>query len=224
MINKKIIVIITVLLSSIFSDAEAAGGRYFFEFSGGVGIPGLRNLSDELSLQEKDGIPPGISASVSLGRSIMEDRWSVEARLALTRYPSFSYANEFQEFEGPLLHYGFYVVVKRNLRPGKETFVPRIGAGIGYGKTELSAGKGMIDGPQAMILMQIGHRIKPHIDLFAEAVWTPLLREEAYTSPFSVESDYDGILDSNEKRMSDGYSSMEFRIGIKVSLKPQEGY
>ena len=119
-----------------------------------------------------------------------------------------------------MLHYGYSIIVKRCLRPGKETFVPQIGVGLGFGKTELSAGKGMIDGPEAIVLLQIEHRIKMYVDLVAEAVWTPLIMEETYRSPFSVQSDYDGILDSDENRLSDGYSSVEFRLGIKVRLKP----
>ncbi|MBN2185665.1 MAG: hypothetical protein JW746_10085 [Candidatus Krumholzibacteriota bacterium] len=224
MVKNTAVVVLTVLISLFSCSAEAGDSRYFFQITGGVGQSILKNLSDELSTQDQDGIPLGFSAAVSLGRSLMDGKWSIEAQMNLTRYPAFSYANEFQEFNGPLLHFGYSIVFKRCLRPGKETFVPRIGVGLGFSKTELSAGKGMLDGPEAIILLQVDHRIKTHIDLVAEAVWIPLIREEIYRSPFSVQSDYDGILDSNEKRLSDGYSSVEFRLGIKVRLKPPKQY
>ena len=222
MIKKTAVSAVIVILLFFSSTAEAGNSRYYFQITGGAGQPLLKNLSDELSTQNQDGIPPGFSAAVSLGRLLMNDKWSIEAQMNLTRCPSFSYANEFQEFSGPLLHYGYSIIVKRCLRPGKETFVPRIGVGLGFGKTELSTGKGMIDGPEAIVLLQVDHRIKMHIDLVAEAVWTPLIMEETYSSPFSIQSDYDGILDSYEKRLSDGYSSVEFRLGIRVRLKPPE--
>ncbi|MBN2069916.1 MAG: hypothetical protein JW814_00550 [Candidatus Krumholzibacteriota bacterium] len=220
-------ILATVLLAGLISGnalSQERESEYYFKLSGGVSQPYLRNLSDELAAQGRDGLSPGYCAAVSLGRSLMEGKWSFEIGMNLSRYPSFRYENEFQDFSGTIVHYGFAVIAKRCLRPGKESLVPYVGVGIGYGKTQLSGEAGKLDGPEAIILLQLEHRVGQYIDIMAESVWTPLILNERYSSPFTVESDYDGIIDRYERDMNDGFSSIELRIGIKVWLKPPRKY
>ncbi len=220
--------LVSILLSH---PSEAGESKYFFRFAAGTSLPFIKNLSDELALQGQNSVSPGYSVGVSLGRAFMNNSWSLEGHISISRYPIFHYENNFpedndafQEFEGRLLHYGYFVILKKCFRPGKDKLVPYAGIGAGYGKLDLSSGGGKIDAPEIQVLLQLEHRVGSHVCILAECIWTPLISEEQYSSPFLVENDYDYIAGSNGQPLDDGFSSVDFRLGVKVWLKPPKNF
>ena len=223
---KRILIIPLSLLAiaSACSGPAAADESFYIKISGGGSYPILPNLSDELSRQGDESTGIGYSAAFSFGKSFLENRWAAEACFSLSRHPSFRYENEYEDFSANVGYYGFYLIVKRCLRPESVSFVPYIGAGAGYGRVNLTSGASKLDGFGGIVIAQIEHRIRDNMCLLAEGAWNVLPFEERYSSPFLEESDNDAILDGMERPLNDTFNSFEFRVGIKIRLMPPRSY
>lgn len=205
------------------SPAEAAGETYF-RAAGGASSPITPNLSDELSLQGTDGPGIGWTASVSLGRSFSHGAWAAELWADISRYPNFPYVNEYEEFDGDLTNYSFLLVGKRNLFPSSERFTPWLGIGAGYGQSTIARGGGKIAGLQAMGLLQLETALRGNIFLLVEGSYLIAPGSTEFDSPFLERSALDRILDSSGEPLAEQFSSVNFRVGIIVRLKPPDPY
>lgn len=217
--------VVLLTLSAAAAGSKADQGRFFTKFTGGVCVPYLSGLDEELELQGRSGVDPGIAFAVSIGRTLLDDNIAVELSFNLSRHPTFYYNNGLEgdladEFYGKLTHYGFHLAAKKCFRPGSTRFVPYAGMGLGYGNTSLISGGGKIDGFESIAFIQLEHEVRENIRIIAEGMYCWAWTDKKYSSPFLEESDYDNIIDSNELPLEDRYSSIEFRVGVTILLKP----
>jgi len=215
---------VMTLAATLAAPAAAADSNVFLKVAVGGSYPFLQNLNDELETQGRDQLATGASIGISLGRMFSERKWGLEAWFDLARYQSFKFENEYESFEGDMTHYNFMLVGKRNLSPSNEKFRPYIGAGMGYGYTNIARAGGKIDGLQGMILLQFEARIRDNIALLLESNFLTTFDKSNYDSSFLESSDYDTILDSNGDPLEDRFTSIDLRIGIQVWLKPPSKY
>jgi len=198
--------------------------RFFFKAAGGYSHPFLPNLSNELETQGHDGLRGGFGGCIALGRTLVEKRWALEFSLAIAYYPSFDYENEFDAFEGKMSHYDFAVIFKRCLLPDAERIVPSIGAGLGYGITNLISGGGKIQTVHALALAQLEAPINDDVSFLLEASYGAGLESKTFENPFLENVPGDVVLDANGIPLEDRFSGFTVRIGIMVWLKapPEE--
>ncbi len=213
-----------IALAATSVHAESRYGKFYAEFTAGGTLPYMSNLSSELDLQGGKKIDPGYGFATLLGRTFMEKRWALEFYASLSRFPSFDYLNDFEDFEGKLTYYGFALIAKRCILPESETIIPYIGAGFGYGTASLATGAGKITGYEAIGRAELEYRFRDNISIIAEGVYTYGLSVKKYSSPFLETSDLDVIYDSSETPLEDRFSSLSFRVGVKFWLKPPREY
>jgi len=223
---KRILIIPLSLLAiaSACSGLAAAEESFYVKISGGGSYPILPNLSNELALQGDESPGIGYSAAFSFGRSFFEKRWAAEAYFSVSRHPSFRYKNGYEDFSANVGYYGFYLLVKKCLRPESVSFVPYIGGGVGYGRMNLTSGAAKLDGFACIVTAEVEHRIRDNMCLFAEGALNVLPFVEPYSSPFLEESDNDAILDWMERPLEDTFNSFELRLGIRIRLMPPKSY
>ena len=164
------------------------------------------------------------SSSKAKRRTFFERQWAAEVYFSVSRYPTFHYENSFEAFNGKATHYGFAVVLKKCLLPESESFIPWIGIGAGYGQLSVVSGAGKIDGFEGLVQLELEQRIRGNISIHAEGVWSPPFSEERYSSPFLEGVNQDVIYDSDENPLNDAFSAFEFRIGVKIWLRPPKQY
>ncbi len=213
-----------LLAAALTAPATAADSNVFLKATVGGSYPLMPNLNNELKTQGRCELSAGPSFSMSIGRAFSKHKWALELWFDLSRYQSFKYENAYESFEGDMTHYNFMLVGKRNLWPSNEIFRPYLGAGAGYGYTNIARAGGKIDGLQGMILLQFESRIKDNITLFMESVFLTTFDQSKYDSSFLESSDYDSIFDSSGEPLEERFSSFDLRIGIQAWLKPPSKY
>ncbi|MCK4538181.1 MAG: hypothetical protein KAV42_05225 [Candidatus Krumholzibacteria bacterium] len=216
--------IITTLIAVIPAMSSARESRFYLKASGGGSYPMLPSLTTELSIQGNEALSTGYSFAVSLGKTFRNGGWAGEAWLTVSRYPSIHYQNNFEDFNANLSKYSYAFVFKRCLRPGSKSFVPWVGAGLGYGSASLVSGAVKLDGFEGLTLLQLEHRIKDNISLLVEGIYSISFSEKRFSSSFLETSHYDTILDSMENPLNDRFSSFDLRIGVTIWLKPPRPY
>lgn len=199
-------------------------GNVFMKATVGGSYPFMENLNAELKTQGRCELSAGASFSMSIGRAFSKHKWALEAWFDFARYQSFKYENDYESFEGDMTHYNFMLVGKRNLWPTNEIFRPYIGAGFGYGYTNIARAGGKIDGLQAMLIVQFESRIKDNLAMFFESSFLTTLDRSNYDSSFLESSAYDAIQDSNGDPLDERFSSVDLRIGIQAWLKAPAKY
>jgi hypothetical protein len=213
-----------LLAAASFAAPAWADGNVFLKFTAGGSYPFMNNLNDELKAQGRCGLTTGLSASVSVGRLFAGRKWGAELWFDVARYQSFKYENAYESFSGDITHYDFMLVGKRNLWPSNANFSPYIGAGLGYGYTNIARSGGKIDGMQGMVLLQFESMIKDNITMFIESSFVTTFNKSKYDSSFLESSAYDAILDSNGDPLDERFTSVDLRIGIQAWLKPPRKY
>jgi outer membrane protein W len=206
------------------SPTIAQDSNVFMKATIGGSYPFMENLNTELKTQGRCELSTGVSFSMSIGRAFSQHKWALELWFDLARYQSFKYENAYEDFEGDMTHYNFMLVGKRNLWPSNNIFRPYIGAGFGYGYTNIARAGGKIDGLQAMLLMQFESRIKDNLTMFLETTFLTTVDRSKYDSSFLESSAYDAIQDSNGDPLEERFSSVDLRIGIQAWLKPPSKY
>jgi hypothetical protein len=198
-------------------------GRFFLRAGGGVSIPYLTNLSNELEFQGTKNAPRlGYTFAVSLGRTFPANQWSAEVHISASFYPEFDYTavgDTSGGFPGHLEHYDYGVILRRNLLPNNRRFQPWIGAGIGLGQTNLINGGGKFYAPEAIAAGRLETAITDNINFAAEAVYYAGLMSRTYKNAFLQNVSGDAILNSQGQELMDRYRSFDVRIGITVYLK-----
>lgn len=215
-----IMAIIAFLLTPFTPCVAEEEGRFFLKANAGYSIPFLPALSSELDLQGQSDIQGGLGLSVSLGRTFLERTWALEALFAVAFYPEFNYENDHEDFEGDLSHYDFALVCKRFLLPEDKTIAASIGAGIGYGITNLISGGGKMDSFEAVGIAQFESKLKDNISLLLEGSYCYAFNEDRFEKPFLENVPGDVVHDSEGNPLEDRYSSLEIRAGVIIWLKP----
>jgi hypothetical protein len=212
-----ILAAMTVMLA-----APCAGqrDRFFLKAGGGYSHPFLPNLSSELEFQGREGVRGGFGGCISLGRTLWERQWAVEFLVAISYYPSFDYENEYDEFKGRMSHYDFAAVCKKCLLPDSERLIPYIGAGIGYGITNLISGGGRIRTVHALALAQLEVPLRDNTSFLVEAAYGTALEKDTFENAFLEDVPGDVVLDSSGAPVEDRYSALNVRIGIIQWLRP----
>ena len=213
-----------LLAAALTAPAAATDSNVFLKATAGGSYPLMPNLNSELQTQGRCELSAGMSFSMSIGRAFAKHKWGLELWFDLARYQSFKYENAYESFEGDMTHYNFMLVGKRNLWPSNEIFRPYLGAGFGYGYTNIARAGGKIDGLQGMVLLQFESRIKDNLTLFMEGTFLTTFDKSEYDSSFLESSTYDSILDSNGDPLAERFSSVDLRIGIQAWLKPPSKY
>jgi opacity protein-like surface antigen len=213
-----------ILAAVLTAPATAADSNVFLKATAGGSYPFMSNLNNELKAQGRCELSPGLSFSMSIGRAFSQHKWALELWFDFARYQSFTYENDYESFEGEMTHYNFMLVGKMSLWPSNEIFRPYLGAGFGYGYTNIARAGGKIDGLQGMLIFQVESRIKDYLTLFMETSFLSTFDSSKYDSSFLESSNYDAIFDSNGDPLNERFSSIDLRIGIQAWLKPPSKY
>jgi outer membrane protein W len=204
--------------------SSAADSNVFFKATAGGSYPFMENLGDELRTQGRSELTTGLSVGVSVGKLFSQRKWGLELWFDHSRYQSFKYENEYESFEGDMTHYNFMLVGKWNLRPASDLFRPYLGAGLGYGYTNIARAGGKIDGLQGMLLLQLESRIKDNLAFFVEGFFLSTFTRDKYDSSFLEGSAYDAILGSDGNPLDERFTSFDLRIGVLAWLKRPSKY
>jgi outer membrane protein W len=213
-----------LLIAALTAPAAAQDSNVFLKTTIGGSYPFMQNLNSELKSQGRCELTTGLSFSMSIGRLFAKRKWGLELWFDVARYQSFKYENDYESFEGEMTHYNYMLVGKRNLWPSNDIFRPYLGAGFGYGYTNISRAGGKLDGLQGMILLQFESRIKDNITMFVESTFLTTFDKDKYDSSFLESSNYDAIFDSNGDPLAERFTSIDLRIGIMAWLKPPSKY
>ncbi len=213
-------VLAVVFLLALCSPLRAVSGRFFVHLDGGASVPSLTNLNDELAVQEQDKVGAGYGLGVSIGHSLLEERWSLELHFATMFYPSFDYENEYEYFPSEMKHYAFALVARRNFLIESERFHPSLGAGIGYGQTNLVAGGGKLGAAEGLVTGRFGVSVRSNLEIAVECSYYAGLQTKEFRAPFLENVNTDVVLDSAGKPLEDRFRSLDVRLGLTVWLKP----
>ena len=199
--------------------------QFFLKADLGAGLPSMPNLSDELGLQGDESIGGGYSFAIALGRTLAEHAWAFELHFGVSFLPEFSYVNEYEDFTADLTHYSFALVAKKNLLPESDVFRPWIGAGAGWGVTNLISGSGKTQGVELLGLAQLEIAMRETLSFLLEASYCYGLAEDAFENPFLENiAGEDAVLRTDGEPLEDRYAAFELRVGILVWLPPPEEF
>ena len=188
--------------------------EFFLKANIGGNLPSMPNLSDELALQGDESIGGGYSFAVALGRTIAEHAWAFELHFGVSFLPEFTYVN-----------YSFSLLAKKNMLPQSEVFRPWIGAGAGWGVTNLISGSGKTQGVEALGLLQLEVVLRENLSLLVEGTYCYGLAEDAFENPFLENiAGRDAVLRSDGEPLEDRYSAAAFRVCVLVWLPPPEEF
>ncbi|MCX5754157.1 MAG: outer membrane beta-barrel protein [Candidatus Krumholzibacteria bacterium] len=213
---------LSILLVIVFcSPLLAADGRFFVKFGAGASVPTLKNLNEELKLQKRDKVGPGYGLGVSLGRTFFEERWSLELHFLAAFYPAFDYENTYEAgFTAKLRHLASFAVVRHNFMSDSERIRPTLGAGIGYGQTNLISGGGKLGALEGLVTGRIDVSIRSNLDLALECSYYAGLQTKEFRDPFLENVDTDMVQNSAGKALEDTFRSLDVRVGFTIWLKP----
>jgi len=201
----------------------AAEGRFFVRIGTGASLPSLENLNAELALQGTEKVGAGYGLGVSLGHTFFEERWSLEAHFSAAFYPSFDYHNEYESgFTAELRHYTSMLVARHNFMSESERFRPTLGAGIGYGSTNLISGGGKLAAFEGLLSGRLDVAIRKNIDLAFECSYYTGLQTKEFRAPFLENVNTDVVMNSSGGALEDTFHSLDVRIGLTFWLKPME--
>jgi hypothetical protein len=203
------------------SPLHAVSGRFFVHLDGGASFPSITNLNDELAVQGQDEVGVGYGLGVSIGHTLFEEeRWSLELHFATMFYPSFDYENEYEYFPSEMKHYSFALVARRNFMIDSERFHPSLGAGIGYGQTNLVAGGGKLAAAEGIVTGRFGVSIRDNLEIALECSYYAGLQTKEFRAPFLENVNTDVVYTSEGAALEDRFRSLDVRLGLTVWLKP----
>lgn len=213
------VVILIAALALAGSGPAHAAERVFLRAGVGGSVPLLKNLSNEMSLQGTDEPRPGYSFGVSLGRTLHERQWSLEVHFSAAFYPNFDFTSTTDSFPGHLQHYDYGIILRRNLLSEERRVQASLGAGVGYGVTNLISGGGKFDALEAIAVGRVETRIQENINISLEGIYYAGLQQKQYNEPFLANYDTDYVKDHLGNPLEDRFNSFDLRLGITVFLK-----
>ncbi len=216
----RLIIVVLSLLATLVSHASSQD-RPYLRANAGLSIPSMQNLSDELSLQGKEDLKDGFGFGVSLGRTFASGTYMVEGNLSVSIYQTIHYENPYDTFSVNITHYNYSILVLRRFRVESGSFIPSIGAGIGYGTTNLIRGGGKASSVTILLSGGIEHRLKNNIFLQLSALYIKSLKSDRFDSPFITNLETDAVYRSNGDPLEDRFDSIEIRFGMVVYLMNQ---
>ncbi|UCF06845.1 MAG: outer membrane beta-barrel protein [bacterium] len=216
-----------ILLVALCAAANGAEqDKFFLKANAGYNIPFLSNLSDELDRQGLgETVDPGYGLSLSLGRTFAGLKWAVEVQFSVAFFPEFQYQNDYdleekkEDFTGKLSHYSYAAILKYRPRPTARSFVPSIGAGLGYSNTYLISGGGKTHALEGIAIAQVETVIRDNISLLFEAAFHADITEDEFDNPYLENVPGDVVWDSNGNPLAGRFNSIEIHAGIVVWLK-----
>ncbi|MFA4948903.1 MAG: hypothetical protein WC674_10420 [Candidatus Krumholzibacteriia bacterium] len=213
--------LLILLIVAFCSPLLAADGRFFVRLGTGASVPNLKNLNAELALQKREKVGAGYGLGVSLGHTFFEERWSLELHFATTFYPPFDYKNAHEAgFTAKLRHYSSMLVARHNFTSDSERFRPTLGAGIGYGQTNLISGGGKLGALEGLVTGRLDVSIRSNLDLALECSYYAGLQAKEFRDPFLDNVDTDMVRNSAGDALGDTFRSLDVRIGLTIWLKP----
>ncbi len=212
-----------VLVVVACSPLLAEDGRFFVRIGTGASVPFLENLNDELARQNRGKVGPGYGLGVSLGHTLFEERWSLELHFTAAFYPPFDYDNDYESgFTAKLRHYATFLVARHNFMSDSERFRPTLGAGIGYGQTNLISGGGKLGALEGLVTGRLDVSIRKNLDFAFECSYYAGLQSKKFGSPFLENFDTDIVQNSAGDALEDTFRSLDVRVGLTLWLKPME--
>jgi outer membrane protein W len=217
-----------IVLLVVSPQLRAQESRFYIRIGTGASIPFLANLNDELAIQGTDKLGVGYGFGVSIGHPLFENRWALELHFATMFYPSFDYDNYktaadssyYEYFPAKIKHYSYMLVARHNFMSESERFTPTLGAGIGYGQTNLATGGGNLSSLEGLVTGRLDVSIRDNIALAFECSYYAGLQTKEFRSPFLENINTDVVYTSSGEVLKDRYRSLEVRIGLTVWLKP----
>jgi outer membrane protein W len=202
-----------LLVVGFCSPLHGADGRFFVRLGTGASVPNLKNLNAELALQNREKVGTGYGLGVSLGHTFFEERWSLELHFSTAFYPQFDYNNKYESgFTAKLRHYTSMLVARHNFMSDSERFRPTLGAGIGYGQTNLISGGGKLGAIEGLVTGRLDVSIRSNLELALECSYYAGLQ----TGEFKA----DMVQNSAGNALADTFRSLDVRIGLTIWLKP----
>jgi len=189
----------------------------------GAAYPLLGELSDELERQGNEMPWPQYALGVNLGKVFMDGAFSVEASFSYSMIPNVRYRNAYEDFEENLTHYGFSLLGRRRFTGGG-WFVPSLGAGLGYGRSNLVSGGGRLESFEFIGSALLEFALGENLDLFAEAIYVGSFNRDRFDDPHLENISGDALLDSDGEELKDMYSAFEIRIGLTFWLRTMDRY
>jgi outer membrane protein W len=225
----KLCAALSILLVFVFcSPLLAADGRFFVRLGTGASVPNLKNLNAELALQKKEKVGAGYGLGVSLGHTFFEERWSLELHFSTAFYPPFDYEpydpdttdTNHEYFPAKLRHYTTMLVARHNFMSESARFRPTLGAGIGYGQTNLISGGGKLGALEGLVTGRLDVSIRSNLELALECSYYAGLQAKEFRNPFLENVDTDMVQNSAGDALGDTFRSLDVRIGLTLWLKP----
>ncbi|MFO7915422.1 MAG: hypothetical protein R6U43_07000 [Candidatus Krumholzibacteriales bacterium] len=219
---KRLVIIIFMAAAMTANLSSAERDEFFFKVGAGAGTTLLNNLADELDTQGRELPFPEYSIMVSFGKTFADNTIRAEAGFGFSLLPDIRYQNEYEDFTEDMSHYDFSLLVRRILAPGRKLFSPSIGAGFGYGRTNLIEGGGRLDSFEILGSIQFDSEIRDNMDLFVELFYIQGLSEKKFGAPYLESLSSDVLIGSDGQPLKDSYGSAGLRVGITVWLKLME--
>lgn len=211
-------IFVATLLVAAISQRSFSQDRPYLRANGGFSIPSMQNLSSELSLQGNKDLREGFGFGVSLGRTFGNGSYAVEGNLSVSLYPTVHYDNPYDTFSVNISHYNYSLIVQRRFRVESGIFIPSIGAGVGYGTTNLITGGGKASSMTLLFTGGIEYRFKNNTFLQLSALYIKSLKSDRFDKPFISNVESDAVYRSDGEALEDKFDSIELRLGIVVYL------
>ncbi|MCD6379399.1 hypothetical protein J7M07_03000 [bacterium] len=190
----------------------------------GAGKPLLNALSVELEKQGNQMPDLEYTLPVSIGRKFLNGSVGAELIFSYSLTTNIKYKNDYEDFEEKLGHYGFSLILRKYLLPGNNKFSPSIGAGIGYGRSNLVAGGGRLESAELIASTLIESSFKKNTDFFVEAVYVHGLGKGRFDDAHLETINEDIVLNSEGSPLEDSYSVFEIRAGFTFHLRNPKRY
>ncbi len=216
-------ILIVTLAAASPVDSGAQEKDMFFRVGLGAAYPMLDGLSDELEKQGNELPLPQYALGVDLGKLFMDGTFSVEASFSYSMIPNVRYKNDQEDFEENLTHYDFSLIARRRFTRGGK-LAPSLGAGLGYGRSNLVSGGGRLESFEFIGSALLEYELGDHLDLFAEAIYVGSFNSGRFDDPHLENVSGDALLNSGGEILEDRYSTFEFRVGLTFWLRTMDRY
>lgn len=190
----------------------------------GAGKPLMETLSEELEKQGREMPEFGYVLPVSIGKKFLNEEVGAELIFSYSIIPGLRYKNDYEDFKESFGHYSFSFLIRKYLLPGKRQFSPSVGAGIGYGRSNLVSGGGRLESAELILSALIESEFRKNKQFFIEAVYTRALNTGTFEAAHIENVSGDIILDSLGNPLEENYSFFEIRAGISFYLKTPKSY
>ena len=136
----------------------------YLRVGAGAGRPLLDALSAELEKQGNQMPEQEFTLPVSIGKKFLDGSIGAEFIFSYSSTTNIKYKNNYKDFVGKLGHYSFSFLMRKYLLSGSNKFFPSIGAGVGYGRSNLVAGGGRLESAELIASALIEYEFRKNKD------------------------------------------------------------